>query len=136
MRSYSELTKLKTFEERLAYLRLDGHVGFETFGWDRYFNQKFYNGDPFWKSIRREVILRDDGLDLGVQGHPIGGKIIVHHMNPITVEDIEKRSETLLSPEYLICVSHDTHQAIHFGRDISIPEFVERKPNDTCPWRV
>lgn len=133
-RTYSELTALPTFEERLNYLRLEGKVGADTFGWDRYFNQKFYK-DPFWKSVRREIILRDGGFDLGVPDYPIGGKIIVHHMNPITVKDIEERSDILFMPEYLICVSHDTHQAIHYGRDAVMPISTERRPHDTCPWK-
>ena len=134
IRTYSELTKLTTFEQRLDYLRLDGSVGFETFGWDRYFNQKFYK-DPVWKQIRRDVISRDRGFDLGMEDYIIGGKIIVHHMNPITVKDIDERSDILLDPEYLICVSHQTHQAIHYGSEPSYPKYNERKPNDTCPWR-
>ncbi len=134
IRRYSELTKLTTFEERLRYLRLDGTVGLETFGWDRYFNQKFYK-NPFWKSVRRGIILRDGGLDLGVPDFVISGKIIVHHMNPITVKDIEERSDILFDPEYLICVSHDTHLAIHYGSEVPVRGFTERTRNDTCPWR-
>lgn len=133
-RTYSELTAIPDFEGRLAYLRLQGQVGDETFGWDRYFNQKFYK-DPFWKAVRRDIIIRDGGFDLGVPDYPIIGKIIVHHMNPITVKDIEERSDILFMPEYLICVSHDTHMAIHYGRDAVMPVMAERKPHDTCPWK-
>lgn len=134
IRTYSELMKLKTFEERFKYLVIGGEVGRETFGWDRYLNQKFYK-DPVWKQIRRDVIVRDEGNDLGDEDYPIDGRIIVHHMNPVTVEDIEKRSEFLLQPEYLICVSHGTHQAIHYGTEPIIPKITERSKNDTCPWR-
>lgn len=135
IRTYSDLTKLKTFEERLDYLKLDGKVGAETFGWDRYLNQVFYNDPTVWKRIRRDVIIRDEGCDLGIRDYPIDGRIIVHHMNPITVEDIENRSDILLSPEYLVCVSHATHLAIHYGYDPPIPKIIERTKNDTCPWR-
>lgn len=114
---------------------LGSGVGNETFGWDRYFNQKFYR-DPLWKSIRRQVIIRDGGCDLGIEDMIIAGKVIVHHMNPITLQDIVYRSEFLVRPEYLISVSHDTHQAIHYGNEIVLPSYAERKPNDTCPWKA
>jgi hypothetical protein len=126
---------IPTFEERLKYLQLDGLVGSETFGWERYFNQVFYKG-AVWDEIRRKVIIRDNGCDLGVPEHIITGKVIVHHMNPITIDDINERSEHLLSPEFLICVSNDTHQAIHYGKEITLPSYSERKPNDTCPWKA
>lgn len=126
---------IPTFEERLKYLQLDGLVGSETFGWERYFNQKFYH-DPLWESIRSQIIIRDDGCDLGVSDYIITGRVIVHHMNPITIDDINERSEHLLSPEFLICVSNDTHQAIHYGKEIVLPSYAERKPNDTCPWKA
>ena len=136
IRTYSELIKLPTFEERFEYLKLKGNVGVETFGYDRYLNQNFYKSS-LWRSIRNKVILRDMGCDLGVKGYEIYGKIIIHHMNPITADDIEESSTYLMNPEYLICVSNDTHQAIHYGDRNLLQErtFVERKPNDTCPWR-
>ncbi len=136
IKTYTELSALGTFEERFEYLRLRGNVGEDTFGYLRRFNQKFY-ASPEWRSIRRRVILRDNGCDLGVPGRIISGKIIIHHLNPITFEDIEKMSEYLISPEYLICVSPDTHNAIHYGNADLLPEEpVFRIAGDTCPWRV
>lgn len=136
IRTYSELIKLSTFEERYEYLRLGGKVGEETFGFDRYLNQIFYKS-PEWLKVRNLVILRDCGCDLGITDYEIGGKILIHHMNPITVEDIVNRSDFLLNPEYLICTSKNTHDAIHYGdRNLlynTIP--IERSKNDTCPWR-
>ena len=136
IRSYSELSKLKTFEERFEYLRLDGKVGVDTFGFDRIFNQMFYTSKE-WKSIRDQVIVRDNGCDLGIEGYEIyGQRIIIHHMNPISLEDIERGSKFLLDPEYLITTVHTTHNAIHYGDEsllITIP--IERSRNDTCPWR-
>lgn len=134
LRTYTELTQLKTFEDRLLYLRLDGDVGFATFGYDRWLNQDFYRSNE-WKDIRRQIILRDYGCDMGLQDYPIGGKILIHHMNPITQKDILSHSDKLISPEYLICVSHNTHNMIHYGNTDYIPQLVERTPNDTCPWR-
>ena len=135
IRTYSELLKLKTFEERYRYLRLNGKVGEETFGFDRWLNQRFYK-DPEWLSIRDKVIIRDNGCDLGIKDRKITGRIIVHHMNPITKEDILQRSDFLLNPDYLICTVKNTHDAIHYGDDsLLINEFVERSRNDTCPWR-
>lgn len=135
IRTYSELLKLKTFEERYRYLRLNGKVGEETFGFDRWLNQRFYK-DPEWLSIRDKVIIRDNGCDLGIKDRKITGRIIVHHMNPITKEDILRRSDFLLNPDYLICTVKNTHDAIHYGDDsLLINEFVERSRNDTCPWR-
>ena len=136
IKAYSELIKLPTFEERFQYLRLNGSVGQETYGFDRYFNQNFYQRSPKWRSIRDYVIIRDCGCDLGVEGYDIRGRIIVHHMNPITFEDIERESEFLLDPEYLICTTHNTHNAIHYGDESLLPRLpIERTPNDTCPWR-
>jgi hypothetical protein len=135
IRTYSELSKLTTFEERYRYLRLGGRVGEETFGFDRWINQMFYK-DPEWLKIRDEVIIRDNGCDLGIEGREIYSRIIVHHMNPITKADILDRSEFLLNPEYLICTVKNTHDAIHYGDEsllITLP--MERSPNDTCPWR-
>ena len=135
IRTYSELITLQTFEERYQYLRLDGTVGEDTFGFDRWLNQMFYK-DPAWEAVRREVIIRDLGCDLGIEGRDIYGKIYVHHMNPISVKDIVERSEFLLNPEYLICCTKNTHDAIHYGsEDILIKDPVVRKKNDTCPWK-
>ena len=135
-RNYTELSKLKTFEERFEYLRLDGQVGKETFGFDRIFNQIFYRSVE-WKRVRDQVIIRDCGCDLGVLGHEIyGQRILIHHMNPISLEDLERRSEILMNPEYLITTIHNTHQAIHYGdEDLLIKLPRERTKNDTCPWK-
>lgn len=135
IKSYSELITLPTFEERFKYLQLNGTVGKDTFGFDRYLNQIFYRSQR-WKSIRDLIIIRDNGCDLGVQGYEIHGRILIHHMNPITLEDLENESDYLLNPEYLICVTHNTHNAIHYGDEnllIKLPP--ERRPNDTCPWK-
>lgn len=135
IRTYSELIKLPTFEERFQYLKLNGDVGVETFGFDRYLNQAFYSSDE-WKSIRNQVIIRDNGCDLGIEGREIYKRIIIHHMNPITKEDLLYRTEYLLNPEYMICTMKNTHDAIHYGdENLLFKEPVERKPNDTCPWR-
>ena len=135
IRTYSELIKLSTFEERFQYLKLNGDVGVETFGFDRYLNQAFYSSDE-WKSIRNQVIIRDNGCDLGIEGREIYKRIIIHHMNPITKEDLLYRTEYLLNPEYMICTMKNTHDAIHYGdENLLFKEPVERKPNDTCPWR-
>ena len=135
MRTYSELSKLKTFKERFEYLKLDGLIGEETFGWDRYLNQVFYKS-PEWKSTRDKVIVRDNGRDLGVEGYDIFGKIIIHHMNPMSLGDIANRNPDIFNPEYLICVSHETHNAIHYGdaNQLNLGP-IERTVNDTCPWR-
>lgn len=136
IRTYSELIKLKTFEERYEYLRLDGIVGEETFGFDRYLNQLFYTTKE-WRNLRHHIIVRDNGCDLGMPDRKIlGTKILIHHMNPITKEDILNRSDFLLNPEYLICTIKNTHDAIHYGdKDLLYQNFVERFKNDTCPWR-
>lgn len=136
IRTYSELITLPTFEERYEYLRLDGIVCEETFGFDRYLNQEFYQRSQEWKRIRDQVIIRDQGCDLGIEGREIRGKIIVHHMNPITKNDILTRSDFLLNPEYLICTLKSTHDAIHYGdENLLIKEPIIRTANDTCPWR-
>ena len=136
IRTYEELSKLKTFEERYEYLKLDGSVGEETFGYDRYLNQQFYKYDPDWKKVRDEVIFRDNGCDLGIEGREINGLILVHHMNPITKDDILNRSEYLLNPNYLITTIKSTHDAIHYGSsDLLMKDPVVRSKNDTCPWR-
>ena len=136
IRTYSELIQLETFEERFEYLRLDGMVGKDTFGFDRYLNQLFYNSLE-WKQIRNFVISRDCGCDLGVMDHEIYGKVLIHHMNPLTKDDIINKTDYLLNPEYLICVSFETHQAIHYGNNNYINDNIpiQRKKNDTCPWR-
>lgn len=136
IRRYSELSTLLTFEERFDYLKLDGIVGEETFGFDRYFNQRFYRSQR-WKSVRDHVIIRDNGCDLGIEGFEIHGRIIIHHMNPITMEDILNESPYLFDPEFLICVTHNTHNAIHYSDEkLLVTGPVERRPNDTCPWRL
>lgn len=137
IRTYSELITLPTFEQRYEYLRLGGKVGEDTFGFDRYLNQLFYKSDE-WLALRDYVIIRDMGCDLAIPGHeiPDGVRILIHHMNPISVSDIVSRSKYLLDPEFLICTIKSTHDAIHYGNKnslISVP--VERSANDTCPWR-
>lgn len=135
IRTYSELSKLDTFEDRYNYLKLDGVIGEDTFGFQRWLNQVFYKSRE-WLSIRREVIIRDNGCDLGLYGYDISGRIIVHHMNPITPDDIRNRSIYLLNPEYLISTAHLTHEAITYGIDNLLPKsIVERTQYDTCPWR-
>lgn len=135
IKNYSELITLPTFEERFRYLQLNGTVGRDTFGFDRYLNQIFYRSQK-WKAIRDFVIVRDNGCDLGVEGHAIHGRVLIHHMNPITIDDIVKESEYLLDPEYLISTIHNTHNAIHYGDEsLLIRAPIERSRNDTCPWR-
>ena len=135
IKCYSELIRLPTFEERFRYLRLNSSVGKETFGFDRYMNQVFYRSQK-WKSTRDYVIIRDNGNDLGVEGYEIHGRVLIHHMNPITIKDIERESEFLLDPEYLITTVHNTHNAIHFGdENLLIKAPIERTMYDTCPWR-
>lgn len=135
IRCYSELILLPTFEERFEYLKLGGKVGKETFGFDRYINQKFYQSDE-WKNLRHEIIARDLGCDLGVDGEYILSRIIIHHMNPITKKDILERSDFLLNPEYLITTTKRTHDAIHYGDSRFLGQaLVERRPGDTCPWK-
>lgn len=135
MRTYSELIKLNTFRERYEYLKLNGSVGEETFGIDRYLNQKFYRSDE-WRNIRNKIIIRDNGCDLADPERPLDGRVYIHHMNPITVVDVIHHSDFLVNPDYLVCCSYDTHQAIHFGNEDNLFfELVERKPYDTCPWR-
>ena len=136
IRSYSELKKFKTFEERFEYLRLDGKIGQDTFGFDRVFNQMFYRSRE-WKQVRNEVIVRDNGCDLGVEGYEIRGKILIHHMNPITIDDIRENSDFLMNPEYLITTVLLTHNAIHYGDEsLLIKAPIERRKNDTCPWKL
>ena len=136
IRTYSELSKLKTFRERYEYLKLDGTVGEETFGFDRYINQMFYKSEE-WKRIRNYVITRDNGCDLGIPDRKIVDSVIlVHHMNPITKEDIINKNEILLDPEYLITTIKPTHDAIHYGDENLLAEdLIVRSKNDTCPWK-
>lgn len=137
IRTYSELIQLPTFEERFKYLKLNGNVADETFGFDRYLNQNFYTSQK-WRKLRDEIIIRDEGCDLGLVDYPIlGRRVLIHHMNPISQRDILQHSDLLLNPEYLICTTYDTHNAIHYGDPAQIPykELNIRTPNDTCPWR-
>lgn len=136
LKTYTELSKLQTFKERFEYLKLDGKVGEETFGFDRYLNQMFYTSEE-WKRVRNHVITRDCGCDLGIKDREIRERLIlVHHMNPISKQDIIDRSEILLDPEYMITTCKRTHDAIHYGDDsILYNDPIERFENDTCPWR-
>ena len=135
-KTYSELIQLPTFKERFEYLKLNGMVGEETFGFDRYLNQAFYNSLE-WKRFRRDIIVRDNGCDLGIDDREIGGMIIIHHLNPISMDDIIKKNvEVLLNPENVICVSTLTHQAIHYGDESLLNTTpIDRRKNDTCPWK-
>ena len=135
IRTYSEFKKLKTFKERYQYLRLRGKVGTSTFGFDRYINQKLYASSR-WKDARDTVIVRDNGCDLGCTGMELHDRIIVHHVNPITLEDIENDIDELYDPEYLVCTSHRTHEAIHYSDESLLPrEPITRRKNDTTPWK-
>ena len=135
IRTYSELSTLTSFKDRFRYLKLDGAVGEATFGFDRYLNQLFYRSQR-WRKIRDEVIVRDCGCDLGIEGDEIYKYAMIHHMNPITAKDIQDESEYLLNPEYLITTTQRTHNAIHYGdEDLLLTMPVERTQNDTCPWR-
>lgn len=136
IRTYTELIQLATFEERFEYLKLGAKVGADVFGFERMFNQAFYRSTE-WRQVRDAVIVRDCGCDLGVKDRPIYGRIIVHHINPITTKDLQEASRLILDPEFLISVSEDTHNAIHFGDGGYLERFneIERKPNDTAPWK-
>ena len=135
IRRYSELALMDTLLERYEYLRLGGQVGFDTFGFDRYMNQLLYTSGE-WKSVRHEVISRDLGRDLGIKGYDIYSKVIVHHMNPITPEDIKNHNPDIFIPEFLICTSPQTHRAIHYGNEDLLPKDpIIRTRNDTTPWR-
>lgn len=136
IKRYSELITFETFEDRYKYLRLGGTVGEETFGYDRIFNQRFYSSYE-WKRIRDQVIVRDNGCDLGIAGRQIYGPIYIHHINPILLQDIENATDILLNPEYLICTSFNTHNAIHYGDEsLLVKDPISRRPNDTCPWKL
>lgn len=135
IRTYSELIKLDTFEARYRYLKIGGRVGEETFGYERYLNQILYRSQR-WKSVRNKVIIRDCGCDLGVEGYDIPGRILVHHMNPITIDDIEQNLDIVFDPEFLISTTHNTHNAIHYGDEsLLILAPVARTLHDTCPWK-
>lgn len=135
IKTYSELVTIPTYEDRFRYLQLKGAVGKDTFGYDRYLNQILYNSLE-WKRLRNQIIIRDNGRDLGCEGYEIYGRVLVHHLNPITVEDVVSRNPIVFDPENLICVAHNTHNAIHYGDEsLLILAPVERTKNDTCPWR-
>lgn len=134
LRTYSDLIKSSSFIERFRYLALPGSVGTSTFGFDRHVNQRFYRSQQ-WRQIRHHVIARDNGCDLGVADHDIHDKVLIHHMNPMTIDDIVEGDESILDPEFLICTSHRTHNAIHFGDERKLPKpLVERRPGDTKLW--
>ena len=135
IKNYSELILLPTFEERFRYLKLSGEIGTETFGYDRYLNQRFYKSIE-WKKIRDFVIVRDNGCDLGIEGREIPDRIIIHHMNPVFAKDIQEVSEFLFNPEFLIATTHLTHNAIHYGDEkLLMKDPIERTKYDTCPWK-
>lgn len=136
MRRYSELITLPTLKERFEYLKLEGAVGRDTFGFDRWLNQVLYSSKE-WKAVRNMILVRDNSCELAIPDRPIFGKVYIHHMNPITKEDILNRSDFIFNPDYLVCCSFDIHNAIHYGDDskIMIQDYVPRTPNDTCPWR-
>ena len=135
IKTYSELIKLPTFIQRYRYLKLTGQVGEDTFGYDRYLNQILYHSGE-WRRFRRDIIIRDNGCDLGCDGYEIAGKIIIHHINPITLKDIEQRNPMILDPENVISTIHNTHNAIHYGDEsLLMTEPLVRTKNDTCPWK-
>lgn len=135
MKTHTELSRFETFDERFDYLSLKAHIGAATFGFERYLNQQFYTSRT-WRDVRRAVIARDYGRDLGIPGRELHSKIIVHHMNPMTIEDIDNSNPDIVDPEFLISVSHETHNAIHYGDRSRLPQpWVERKPGDTLFWR-
>lgn len=138
IRTYSELACLPDFRSRYEYLKLGGNVGETTFGFDRWINQRFYKSD-LWRRIRDEVIVRDKACDLAMPGYEISKRILIHHMNPLSEDDIRNMTDYLLNPDYLVCVSHKTHNAIHYGTDYELLigiDMQERRPNDTIPWRA
>lgn len=134
IRTYSELVQFETFLERFEYLSLKSQVGHATFGFDRWMNQQFYTSKE-WRSLREKAIIRDEGCDLGVEGYEIHDRLIVHHMNPLDISDIAHGTRNALDLEYLICVSHDTHNAIHFGDSSLLKKpYTPRRPGDTKLW--
>ena len=135
IKSYSDLRRIESFEERFAYLKLGGAVGRSTFGFDRVFNQRFYTSAE-WKNARHHVIVRDNGCDLGVDGYEIHDRVLIHHMNPMRLEDLESGKDDIINPEYLITTTHNTHNAIHYGDESLLPRLPPpRKPGDHIPWR-
>lgn len=135
IKTYSELITIPTFEERFEYLQLKGSVGKDTFGYDRHLNQVLYRS-PEWKRLRNQIIIRDCGCDLACEGYDIHSKVLIHHLTPITVEDVLARSRKVFDPDNLVCVSHNTHNAIHYGDvDLLVAGPIIRTKNDTCPWR-
>lgn len=136
MKTYSELIRIPTFEERFNYLKLDGRIAEETFGFDRWMNQRFYHSSE-WKRIRDQVIVRDLGCDLAFEGYEIGGNIIIHHINPVLLKDLVELNPEIYNPDYLVCVSHRTHNAIHYGdKSLLPPTVIQRSRNDMCPWKL
>lgn len=136
MKSYSELIRIPTYDERLKYAYIGGGIGDETFGFDRFLNQKLYNSAE-WRQLRNEIIVRDNGCDLACKGYDLFDRILIHHLNPITRDDVLDRADCIFDPENLICVSFDTHNYIHYGQTddrLSGLNF-DRKPNDMCPWK-
>lgn len=135
IKTYSELMEIDDFYDRYKYLRLSGSVGADTFGSLRYINQAFYSSHQ-WRKLRRKIIIRDNGRDLAHEDFEIHGRIYIHHLNPVTPQDLETDSEFVWDPEFLVCVSFDTHNAIHYGDESLLPELpIERRPGDTCPWK-
>lgn len=135
MKTYSEMIKLPSFKERFLYLQIGGSVGTITFGNERYLNQVLYQSGE-WKRVRRRIIIRDNGCDLGCDGYELDGGILIHHIDPITIEDIVSRNPKVFDPDNLICTSHNTHNAIHYGDEsLLVMEPLIRAQNDTCPWR-
>ena len=132
---YSELIRIPSFKDRFKYCQLNGQVGIDTFGFDRYLNQTLYRSAK-WRSLRNQIIIRDNGCDLAHPDFPLSNRVLIHHLNPITEQDVLSESSVLFDPENLICVSHETHNAIHYGTEALLPQGnIERKPNDMCPWR-
>lgn len=136
VKRYSEMVSLPTYEERFKYAKLEGQVGADTFGFDRYLNQQFYRSKE-WKNLRDKIIVRDGACDLGVPGREIKGKIYIHHLNPLSKDDISESTERLFDPDNLVCVSQDTHNAIHYGDESYLDrnKLIDRTPGDTCPWK-
>lgn len=135
IRTYSELIKFPTFEERFRYLKLSGKVGADTFGFDRYLNQQLYRSQR-WRTLKDKIIIRDNGCDLGIEGREIYGRIIIHHMNVVTIDDLLQERDWVFDPEFLISTAHRTHNAIHYSDEgLLIPDPITRTKNDTCPWR-
>ena len=135
IKTYEELITMDNYLDRYRYLKLDGIVAHDTFGSKRWMNQMFYRSKE-WRQLRNKIIIRDKGCDLGLIDYPIGGRIIIHHLNPITIDDFTNNPDCMLDPNNVVCVSHNTHEAIHFGDEkiLGAVEYIERKPNDTCPW--